>query len=95
MASMPSWCARGERIIRGVSNIGVRPTLQNASGERLFEVHLFDFGGDIYGEDLEVSFQEFIRPEQRFPASPRSGTKFPVMLCKRGIVCPHGPRRAN
>ena len=59
---------RGEAKHPGVLNIGVRPTLQNASGERLFEVHLFDFAEDIYGEDLEVSFHQFIRPEKKFPS---------------------------
>jgi riboflavin kinase/FMN adenylyltransferase len=52
--------------LRGVANIGVRPTIANASGERLLEVHLFDFGGDLYGYDLEVTFSRFLRPEQKF-----------------------------
>jgi riboflavin kinase/FMN adenylyltransferase len=38
----------------------------NASGERLLEVHVFDFEGDLYGEDLEVTFRRFLRPEQKF-----------------------------
>jgi riboflavin kinase/FMN adenylyltransferase len=54
--------------LRGVANIGVRPTLANASGERLLEVHLFDFDGDLYGYDLEVTFTRFLRPEQKFPS---------------------------
>lgn len=60
--------ARGSQTLRGVANIGVRPTLENASGERLIEVHLFDFAEDIYGEDLEVTFRRFLRPEQKFPS---------------------------
>jgi riboflavin kinase / FMN adenylyltransferase len=52
--------------LRGVANIGVRPTLANASGERLLEVYLFDFEGDLYGEDLEVTFSRFLRAEQKF-----------------------------
>ena len=54
--------------LRGVANIGVRPTVANAGGERLLEVHLFDFSGDLYGEDLEVTFRRFLRPEQKFPS---------------------------
>ncbi len=57
---------RGTEQLRGVVNIGVRPTIKNASGERVLEVHLFDFAGDIYGEDLEVAFRRFLRPEQKF-----------------------------
>jgi riboflavin kinase/FMN adenylyltransferase len=60
--------ARGSQSLRGVANIGIRPTLENASGERLIEVHLFDFHEDIYGEDLEVTFRRFLRPEKKFPS---------------------------
>lgn len=59
--------AHAGRTLPGVANIGVRPTLQNAAGERVFEVHLFDFAEDLYGQDLEVTFRHFLRPEQRFP----------------------------
>ena len=58
----------GENLHRGVVNIGVRPTLQNATGERVFEVHLFDFAEDLYGQDLEVAFRRFLRPEKKFPS---------------------------
>lgn len=54
------------RSLRGVANIGVRPTLEQAGGERLLEVHLFDFQGDLYGSDLEIFFRSFIRPEMKF-----------------------------
>ena len=57
---------RGAKTLRGVANIGVRPTIANASGERVLEVHLFDFNADIYGEDLEMTFSKFLRPEQKF-----------------------------
>ena len=60
--------ARNSETLRGVANIGVRPTIANAGGERVFEVHLFDFSADLYGEDLEVTFREFLRPEQKFPS---------------------------
>lgn len=57
---------RAEAVWRGVANIGVRPTLENSSGERVLEVHLLDFAGELYGEDLEISFQRFLRTEQKF-----------------------------
>ncbi len=59
---------RDGHSLRGVANIGIRPTLENASGERLIEVHLFDFHEDIYGEDLEITFRHFLRPEKKFPS---------------------------
>ena len=56
----------GNKRIAGVANIGLRPTVQDADKERLLEVHLFEFTGDLYGQDMEVHFRNFIRPEQRF-----------------------------
>jgi riboflavin kinase/FMN adenylyltransferase len=50
----------------GVANIGVRPTIQNANGSRLLEVHLFDFDRDVYGEEFEISFRHRLRGEKKF-----------------------------
>jgi len=58
--------ARGGTKLRGVANIGVRPTIASPDGQRLLEVHLFDFAYDIYGEDLEITFRRYLRPEQKF-----------------------------
>jgi riboflavin kinase/FMN adenylyltransferase len=58
---------RDREQLRGVANIGVRPTVAQAGGERVLEVHLFDFNGQLHGEDLEVTFRSFLRPEQKFP----------------------------
>ena len=49
----------------GVANIGMRPTVDGVSG-RLLEVHLFDFSGECYDEDMEVRFDRFLRPERKF-----------------------------
>jgi len=49
----------------GVANIGVRPTVHSTS-DRLLEVHLLNFSGDLYGRNLEVEFLRFLRPEQKF-----------------------------
>jgi riboflavin kinase/FMN adenylyltransferase len=50
---------------RGVANIGRRPTV-DAGHESRLEVNLFDFEGDLYGEELEVSLHAFLRAERRF-----------------------------
>jgi riboflavin kinase / FMN adenylyltransferase len=50
----------------GVVNIGVRPTIEKEAGERILELHLFDFDEEIYGEDIEVAFLAYLRPEQKF-----------------------------
>ena len=56
----------GERR-RGVLNLGVRPTVSTGKPERTLEIHLFDFDRDIYGQDIEVRFTRYLRPEKKFP----------------------------
>ena len=55
-----------EETFPGVVNIGVRPTVHAAGGQRLLELHLFDFDRDIYGEEVEVAFRRFVRAERKF-----------------------------
>lgn len=50
----------------GVANLGYRPTIADAKPERLLELHLFDLSREIYGEDLEVRFIHYLRPEKKF-----------------------------
>jgi riboflavin kinase / FMN adenylyltransferase len=47
-----------------VANLGRRPTFGKLKEN--FEVHLFDFSGDLYGKVLRVALIEFIRPEMKF-----------------------------
>ena len=54
------------RRLRGVANIGRRPTVNSGPESRL-EVNLFDFEGDLYGEELDVALHAFLRPERKFP----------------------------
>lgn len=61
----------------GVANLGYRPTVEGGEVKRLLEVHLFGLDSDIYGEDLEVEFVEFLRAEQKFDG---------LELLKRQIV---------
>ncbi len=50
----------------GMLNIGIRPTVNNGFPEKTIEVHIFDFHGDIYGQDVKITFIERIRPEKKF-----------------------------
>ncbi len=52
------------RLLDGAANIGVRPTFDPP--KELLEPHFFDFAEDLYGQNIEVAFHAFIRPEQRF-----------------------------
>lgn len=48
----------------GVANIGRNPTF---GGSRMsYEVHIFDFSGDLLGKNLRIHFIDRIRDEQRF-----------------------------
>jgi riboflavin kinase/FMN adenylyltransferase len=52
------------RILDGVANIGVRPTVD---GKRpSLEVHLLDFAGTLYGQCIDVVFRHFLRDEVKF-----------------------------
>jgi riboflavin kinase/FMN adenylyltransferase len=48
----------------GVANLGWRPTVQGR--DLRFEVHLFDFAGDLYGRTLQVALVAYLRGEQKF-----------------------------
>jgi riboflavin kinase/FMN adenylyltransferase len=52
--------------LRGVANLGTRPTLDSGENRPLLEVHLFDFEADLYGQCVEVEFVCFLRGEFRF-----------------------------
>ena len=51
-------------VLEGAANIGVRPTFDPPI--ELLEPHFFDFSGDLYGEELDIAFHHFLRPEARF-----------------------------
>jgi len=52
--------------VRGVVNLGLRPTVADNAPARVLEFHLFDFDRDLYGEEIELRFLEYLRPEQKF-----------------------------
>lgn len=51
----------------GVASYGRRPTFDN--GAPLLETFLFDFSGDLYGQDIEVDFVGWIRGEEKFASA--------------------------
>ncbi|GMG81423.1 bifunctional riboflavin kinase/FAD synthetase [Paralimibaculum aggregatum] len=48
----------------GVASIGERPTF--GYNKPNFEVHLFDFAGDLYGAEITAELIAFLRGEERF-----------------------------
>ena len=55
----------GEAWHYGVANLGHRPTVAEADALS-FEVHVFDFAADLYGQFIEVIFVQHLRNEQKF-----------------------------
>ncbi len=51
----------------GVASYGRRPTFDD--GAPLFETYLFDFSGELYGEDVRVSIVSRLRGEERFDSA--------------------------
>jgi riboflavin kinase/FMN adenylyltransferase len=49
---------------KAILNIGDRPTVDGQ--KKTIEAHLIDFEGDLYGQELRVYFQEFLREEKKF-----------------------------
>lgn len=54
-----------EGTYNGITNIGVKPTVSEENIP-LAETYLFDFSGDLYGQDCVTELIRFIRPEQKF-----------------------------
>jgi riboflavin kinase/FMN adenylyltransferase len=54
----------GERMLKGMGNIGVRPTIDH--GDLTIEVNIFDFDEDIYDEKITIQFVDRMRDEKKF-----------------------------
>ena len=52
-------------VYKGMMNIGKNPTVSEIL-ERKYEVHVFDFDQDVYGEHVAILFHQFIRKEKTF-----------------------------
>lgn len=50
----------------GVASFGRRPTVAEHGAALLLETFLFDFSGDLYGEDCTVSLVSRLRGEEKF-----------------------------
>jgi riboflavin kinase / FMN adenylyltransferase len=55
-------------LFRAVVNIGTRPTVAKGIPCVSVEAHLLEFNGDLHGQDLEITFVEKLRDEQKFPS---------------------------
>jgi riboflavin kinase/FMN adenylyltransferase len=52
------------RELKGAANLGIRPSFDPP--KELLEPHFFDFAEDLYGQEIDVAFHAFIRPEAKY-----------------------------
>ena len=50
----------------GALNLGHRPTVAGQGSPVRCEVHLLDYSGDLYGQELTAEFVQRLRPERQF-----------------------------
>ncbi len=60
---------KGKRMVCAI-NIGRRPTFYEHAEHSVLEAHILDFEGDLYGRQVRIEFEEFIRSERRFKDVP-------------------------
>lgn len=53
------------KTYKGVTNIGVRPTVSEKVSPRA-ETFIIDFSGDLYGRKIKVELVKFMRAEEKF-----------------------------
>ena len=56
----------GQQTFRAVLNIGYRPTLNHPTPQLRVDAHLLEFDGDLYSQELEITFVDKLREEKRF-----------------------------
>lgn len=68
---IPAYGVYASRVITkegsyiAVTNVGVRPTVEQAGGVTV-EPYILDFSGDLYGQTIRIEFYRFLRGERKF-----------------------------
>lgn len=55
----------GDRELMGVTNVGLRPTVDN-DRDISIETYIIDFDGDIYEENISLELFSLLRGQQKF-----------------------------
>ena len=59
-----TWAYINKKKYLSATSIGTKPTFNGSN--RLIEVYLIDFDGDIYGDNMEIEFFDRIRDQMKF-----------------------------
>lgn len=54
------------KYYKAMLNIGYRPTIDERNKKKILEVHVFDFGKNLYNERLMIFFADRLRDEVKF-----------------------------
>jgi len=79
-------------MLDGVANIGMNPTF--GTGQMSYEVHIFDFSGDLLGRNLRIYFIDRLRDERVFPDidSLRENIMSDIRLAKKVLLTGKYPK---
>ena len=55
------------KALKGVTNVGFRPTLEKKMKWVVVETHLLDFKGNLVGERIQLEWMRRLRDEKKFP----------------------------
>lgn len=58
-------CEIGEDVYPSITNIGIRPTVENGGKENM-ETYIIGYNGDLYDSYVRVNFYKKIRDEKKF-----------------------------
>ena len=61
-------CIPGGGPYTAVTNVGVRPTVEDNDGRVTVEGFILDFDGDLYGHQIRMEFHKRLRGEQLNPS---------------------------
>jgi len=65
------WAARvtvNGQTYGALGYVGRKPTVDQ-NGQRVLEVHLLEFNGDLYGQNIRVELLQYVRAERRFEST--------------------------